>query len=405
MVSESGAPPGRAADTCPVERAGQRGEGAERTLEHEEAPQMEPVPPAAPRGVVAEEPAETGVAAEASAAAGTAAAAGGGSASSAAMDSAVPPPAEEQEWAEEQERAEEQGHAADTRAAAVPMPVAAAAAESSEEESQAPSPAAAAVTEVFALETTPGGSEGAGDVAATVGPAAAAVQHEDQGAAGDSSDAVCTETTAAAEGAETQEHAQVESGTQAPESRDVAHATRDRTDGARGGGTTGARGAPRGRRGGRGSTRGGRVTMLGGEAAVERTGTWQERHDRPDRVPVPANREEAASDNSKNGSEFMPSRSETSEEVSLDAEEIQRAGFGGRGRRAGAANGSRPNTLRAGVAGEAPRQPSEKSPADLAKDDSIWQLASTWDISPLQRMDQPFLVRRMPPKILESYTL
>ncbi|CAI5524940.1 unnamed protein product [Closterium sp. Naga37s-1] len=59
----------------------------------------------------------------------------------------------------------------------------------------------------------------------------------------------------------------------------------------------------------------------------------------------------------------------------------------------------------AGAAAEGAAQPSEKSPAELAEDESIWQLASAWDVTPLQRMDQPFLVRRMPPKILENYTL
>ncbi|CAI6010052.1 unnamed protein product [Closterium sp. NIES-65] len=48
---------------------------------------------------------------------------------------------------------------------------------------------------------------------------------------------------------------------------------------------------------------------------------------------------------------------------------------------------------------------SRSSPSDLADDSAIWKLAATWDKYPLQKGDQPFVVRRMPPKILESYTL
>ncbi|CAI5533496.1 unnamed protein product [Closterium sp. Naga37s-1] len=50
-------------------------------------------------------------------------------------------------------------------------------------------------------------------------------------------------------------------------------------------------------------------------------------------------------------------------------------------------------------------EPKVQSPADLAANGAIWQLAGMWELAPLQRGDQPFLVRRMPPKILESYTL
>ncbi|CAI6005040.1 unnamed protein product [Closterium sp. NIES-64] len=73
---------------------------------------------------------------------------------------------------------------------------------------------------------------------------------------------------------------------------------------------------PRGGRGGRGGTRGGRIPLLGGEAAIVRSGTWRDRHDRPEQVPAPATEVDVGSDNSQNGSDFMPSGSVVSEEVS-----------------------------------------------------------------------------------------
>ncbi|CAI5511385.1 unnamed protein product [Closterium sp. Naga37s-1] len=167
--------------------------------------------------------------------------------------------------------------------------------------------------------------------------------------------------------------------------------------GARGGGRgargdQGDRGARAGGRGGRGTTGRARAPLLGEEAAIERTGTWRERHDRPERTLEPANGGEAASDTSPNGSEFIPSGSDASEGISLgDEEEFRHDGGRGRGRRTGAGGIPQAANARARpVEGEV-TQPSEKSPADLANDESIWQLASTWDVAPLVRVDQPFL--------------
>ncbi|CAI7823449.1 unnamed protein product [Closterium sp. NIES-54] len=45
------------------------------------------------------------------------------------------------------------------------------------------------------------------------------------------------------------------------------------------------------------------------------------------------------------------------------------------------------------------------SPADLAGDDAIWQDAGGWNLDTLQKGDQPFLVRRLPPQTLDRYCL
>ncbi|CAI5929955.1 unnamed protein product [Closterium sp. NIES-64] len=186
--------------------------------------------------------------------------------------------------------------------------------------------------------------------------------------------------------------------------RSAGRAARGGGRGARG--DQGDRGAVAGGRGGRGTTGRARALLLGGEAAIERTGTWRERHDRPERTLEPANGGEAASDTSPNGSEFIPSGSDASEGISLgEEEEFRHDGGRGRGRRIGAGGIPQAANARAGPAEGEVTQPSEKSPADLANDESIWQLASTWDVAPLVRVDQPFLVRRMPPKVLEGYTM
>ncbi|CAI5986141.1 unnamed protein product [Closterium sp. NIES-65] len=158
---------------------------------------------------------------------------------------------------------------------------------------------------------------------------------------------------------------------------------------------------PRGGRGGRGGTRGRGVPLLGGEAAIVRSGTWRDRHNRPERVPTPVcvNGGEEGSENSQNGSEFIPSQSEASEDlVSLGDDENQHVSAQGRVRRTEQGGMPQPPNMPAGQAPAVPPQPSEKSLADLAKDESFWHLASTWDIALLQRADQPFLVRRLPLK-------
>ncbi|CAI5535920.1 unnamed protein product [Closterium sp. Naga37s-1] len=118
-------------------------------------------------------------------------------------------------------------------------------------------------------------------------------------------------------------------------------------------------------------------------------GTWRERHDRPEQVAAPVTGGEDGSDNSQNGSEFIPSHSEASEEVSLGDDENQNTVEQRRVRRGEHGGMPHPPNMPAGQAADAPARPSEKSPAELAKDESIWQLASTWDIAPLQRADQP----------------
>ncbi|CAI5973002.1 unnamed protein product [Closterium sp. NIES-64] len=163
----------------------------------------------------------------------------------------------------------------------------------------------------------------------------------------------------------------------------------------RGGGADAPPVGTRGGRGGRGGARGGRIPLLGGEAAIARSGTWRDRHDRPEQEPVPATGEDVGSDNSQSGSAFMPSASVASEEFSLGEEEVEHLSTRRRGSR-GRAGGLPPPSdegANRDPRGVAP-QPSEKSPADLAKDETIWHLAGTWDTAPLQQKDQPFLVRR-----------
>ncbi|CAI6003515.1 unnamed protein product [Closterium sp. NIES-64] len=131
---------------------------------------------------------------------------------------------------------------------------------------------------------------------------------------------------------------------------------------------------PRGGRGGRGGTRGRGVPLLGGEAAIVRSGTWRDRHDRPERVPTPVcvNGGEEGSENSQNGSEFIPSHSEASEDlVSLGDDENQYVSAQGRVRRTEQGGMPQPPNMPAGQAPAVPPQPSEKSPADLAKDESF----------------------------------
>ncbi|CAI5520770.1 unnamed protein product [Closterium sp. Naga37s-1] len=143
----------------------------------------------------------------------------------------------------------------------------------------------------------------------------------------------------------------------------------------RGRGERGAAG--RGGGGGRGA-RGGR-TIVGGVELPVRTGPWRERHDRPELETAPANEEAADSDNSGNDPGFMGGEEEESEDVSLEDEEGEGA-----------------------PATEATDVP---SPADLADVEAIWQTAGDWDVTQMQRGDQPFLVRRVPPQILDSYCL
>ncbi|CAI5499207.1 unnamed protein product [Closterium sp. Naga37s-1] len=160
-------------------------------------------------------------------------------------------------------------------------------------------------------------------------------------------------------------------------------------------GRGGARGARGGRRGG--------GAIIGGREALLRSGTWRERHDRPEQVADPTTQNEADAERGEDGEDYEASASMPSEEMSLE-EEGEGTTRGERRRQE-----ERRNPREERVNEEAPNEgqsdPGARSPSDLADDSSIWELAATWDKYPLQKGDQPFVVRRMLPKILESYTL
>ncbi|CAI5528069.1 unnamed protein product [Closterium sp. Naga37s-1] len=164
-----------------------------------------------------------------------------------------------------------------------------------------------------------------------------------------------------------------------------------------------AGGAGRGARGGfRGGLRGGR----GGRNRIPRsdipvrTGPWRERHDRPEMQEAGANEEREGSDNSRNDPEFMGGEEEESEEISLDDEEEPARRATQRQERA--AGGDAPQSL--GGEGEPATEDTDvPSPADLAGKEDIWRAAGAWNVDILSRGDQPFLVRRLPPQILDRY--
>ncbi|CAI5494834.1 unnamed protein product [Closterium sp. Naga37s-1] len=120
-------------------------------------------------------------------------------------------------------------------------------------------------------------------------------------------------------------------------------------------------------------------------------------------VADPTTQNEADAERGEDGEDYEASASMPSEEISLE-EEGEGTTRGERGRRE-----ERRNPREERVNEEAPNEGQSdsgaRSPSDLADDSSIWELAATWDKYPLQKGDQPFVVRRMPPKILESYTL
>ncbi|CAI5503856.1 unnamed protein product [Closterium sp. Naga37s-1] len=196
--------------------------------------------------------------------------------------------------------------------------------------------------------------------------------------------------------------------------------------GPRGGETArGTRGGGRGARGGWG----GRGPIVGGRVSLVRTGTLRERHERPEQAEPAMNHNEEDDVNTDEGGDYVAESAEPSEEISLeDEEEVHMTRKAGERRRThnngvnhqgdnpqgtGIGNeevpGVRGNPQVVGENGDAPNEGQSdsgvKSPSDLADDSAIWELAATWDKYPLQKGDQPFVVRRMPPKILESYTL
>ncbi|CAI5509394.1 unnamed protein product [Closterium sp. Naga37s-1] len=175
--------------------------------------------------------------------------------------------------------------------------------------------------------------------------------------------------------------------------------------GRRGNATAGAAGtAGRGNRGNlRGGLRGGR----GGRTAAPRTeipartGPWRERHARPERELPQTNEEPEASDNNGVDPEFMAGEDEASEEISLDDEEAPPRRDNPQTREAA---GGIPQAI-AEPAEAATGDTDVPSPADLASDDAIWHMAGGWNVDILQRSDQPFLVCRLPPQLLDRYCL
>ncbi|CAI5499230.1 unnamed protein product [Closterium sp. Naga37s-1] len=178
---------------------------------------------------------------------------------------------------------------------------------------------------------------------------------------------------------------------------------------ARGGGTAttggGARGRRGGMRGGLGGGRGGR-NPLGRTDIPLRSGPWRERHDRPESVAVDAQANEGQEgvDNTTADPDFMGEGEEAeSEEISLDEEPV--AGRNNQSRRRGET--AAPTTQIPGEAdevGEAAKEDTDvPSPSDLAEMGGVWQIAGEWNVDALQRGDQPFLVRRLPPQLLDRY--
>ncbi|CAI5518978.1 unnamed protein product [Closterium sp. Naga37s-1] len=162
------------------------------------------------------------------------------------------------------------------------------------------------------------------------------------------------------------------------------------------------RGARGGLRGGLWGGRGGRNPVVRSDVPV-RTGPWRERHDRPEILEAGANEERDAFDNCRDDPEFMGGEEEESEEISLDEEhEPGRRATQSRG---GAAAGGNIQDNPGGGEQPATEDTDVPSPADLAGDDAIWLAAGAWNVHILQKGEQPFLVRRLPPQILDRYTL
>ncbi|CAI5537385.1 unnamed protein product [Closterium sp. Naga37s-1] len=162
-------------------------------------------------------------------------------------------------------------------------------------------------------------------------------------------------------------------------------------------------------RGQRGVLRGGMRGGRGGRnqpprsEILARTGPWRERHARPERVILQTNEGQEASDNPGADPEFMAGEEETSEEISLEDEEAPRRRNNPEPQ-TGAAGGGIPSNPAVGGA-PATEETDVPSPADLAGDDAIWHMAGEWNVDVLQRGDQPFLVRRLPPHLLDRYCL
>ncbi|CAI5991539.1 unnamed protein product [Closterium sp. NIES-65] len=118
----------------------------------------------------------------------------------------------------------------------------------------------------------------------------------------------------------------------------------------------------------------------GAAAEADLTGTGREAHS-PAAVPIAASHDDSTAPaagpmappaDEVNGSEFIPSHSEASEDlVSLGDDENQHVSAQVRVRRTEQGGMPQPPNMPAGQAPAVPPQPSEKSPADLAKDESF----------------------------------
>ncbi|CAI5526287.1 unnamed protein product [Closterium sp. Naga37s-1] len=159
-----------------------------------------------------------------------------------------------------------------------------------------------------------------------------------------------------------------------------------------------ARGATtaRGRRGGARGVRGGRGAIVGGREALVRSGSWRERHDRPEREAAPANQGAEDSDNSNDGEEFIPSQSHASEEISLEEEGGTPRGPRRRGGTGVGQGGTSAPTEAAAAAADGSARggagiSNVLSPAELAANDAIWQqaAASMGDITIPAEADPP----------------
>ncbi|CAI5509851.1 unnamed protein product [Closterium sp. Naga37s-1] len=161
----------------------------------------------------------------------------------------------------------------------------------------------------------------------------------------------------------------------------------------------GNRGNPLGGlRGGKGGCNAAPITEI-----PARTGPWRERHARPEREQPQTNEEPEASDNVDADPEFMAGEDEASEEISLDDEEAPPRRDNPAPQTREAAGGILQAT--ADPAEAATGDTDVPSPADLASDDAIWHMAGGWNVDIFLRSDQPFLVRRLPPQLLDRYCL
>ncbi|CAI5512461.1 unnamed protein product [Closterium sp. Naga37s-1] len=173
-------------------------------------------------------------------------------------------------------------------------------------------------------------------------------------------------------------------------------------------GAAGVAGGAGAERGGRGDARGGFRGGRGGRNALPRNeiplraDTWRERHSRPERAVPPANEEAGEPDDEEADPGFMGGEEETSEEISLENEDET-----GRNNHAGERRVTNGEAAENPVEGaeEAVEETDVPSPFELAEDDSIWQIAGGWNVDTLRRGDQPFLVRRLPPQLLDRYCL